>query len=272
MAEEVVYLNRDGGEVTHPKTGKTVPPRAPFGTAKPADDDDRRVAFVEWLTSKENPIFAKSMANRTWSYFFGRGIIDPVDDIRASNPPSNAPLLDALTEEYLKSNFDTKKLIRTVCTSRTYQLSFRKNKWNEDDKINFAVAQPRRLSAEQMVDAVALVPGHRPQALPGGMRAVEAPDAKVAGDDFLTLFGRPKRQSACECERTSNLTLSHAMNLINGATVGEAVNAPDNNIVALVNREPDDKKLVEELYFSILGRAPTEKEFALVDLKAGGNR
>jgi hypothetical protein len=272
LSEEVVYRRRDGGEVTHPKTGKTMAPHAPFGTAKPADDDDRRVAFVEWLTSKENPIFAKSMANRTWSYFFGRGIIDPVDDIRASNPPSNAALLDALTAEYIKSGFDTKKLIRTICTSRTYQLSFKKNKWNEDDKINFASAQPRRLSAEQMVDAVALVTGHRPRNLPTGMRAVEAPDAKVAGDDFLTLFGRPKRQSACECERSSSLTLSHAMNLINGTTIGEAVNAPDNKIAALVKREPDDKKLVEELYFTILNRPPNEKEYALVDLKTGGNR
>jgi hypothetical protein len=271
ISEEVVYRKRDGGEVTHPKTGKVMAPHAPFGSAKPADDDDRRVAFVEWLTSKENPIFAKSMANRTWSYFFGRGIIDPVDDIRASNPPSNAPLLDALTEEYIKSGFDTKKLIRTICTSRTYQLSFKKNKWNEDDRINFASSQPRRLSAEQMVDAVALVTGHRPKSLPGGMRAAEAPDAKIAGDDFLTLFGRPKRQSACECERSSNLTLSHAMNLINGATIGEAVNAPDNKIAELVNREADNKKLVEEIYFTILNRPPTEKEFALADL-SGGNR
>jgi hypothetical protein len=258
--------------VTHPKTGKTVAPHAPFGTAKPADDDDRRVAFVEWLTSKENPIFAKSMANRTWSYFFGRGIIDPVDDIRASNPPSNAPLLDALTEEYLKSGFDTKKLIRTICTSRTYQLSFQKNKWNEDDKINFASAQPRRLSAEQMVDAVALVTGHRRKIVAVGHARVEEPDAKIPGDDFLTLFGRPKRQSACECERSSSLTLSHAMNLINGTVIGEAVNAPDNNIAALVNRDADDKKLVEDLYFTILNRPPTEKEYALADLKSGGNR
>ena len=272
ISEEVVYRNRDAAEVTHPKTGSAVPPKAPFGTAKPADDDDRRIAFVDWLTSKENPVFAKSMANRTWSYFFGRGIIDPVDDIRASNPPSNAPLLDALTEDFVQSGFDTRKLIRTICTSRTYQLSFKKNKWNEDDKINFASAQPRRLSAEQMVDAVALVTGHRPRNLPAGMRAAEAPDAKIAGDDFLTLFGRPKRQSACECERSSNLTLSHAMNLLNGATIGEAVAAPDNQIAALVNRESDDKKLIEELYFTILNRAPSEKEFALADLKSGGSR
>jgi hypothetical protein len=125
-----------------------------------------------------------------------------------------------------------------------------------------------------MVDAVSLVTGYKPKftGMPAGMRAVEAPDAKVAGDDFLTLFGRPKRQSACECERTSNLTLSHAMNLINGSMVGEAVNSGDNAISALVKREPDDKKLIEELYFQILSRPPTEKEVAIVDLKAGPSR
>jgi hypothetical protein len=274
MAEEIVYRTREPKEVTHPKTGANVSPRAPFGDAKAASDDDRRVAFVDWLTSKENPLFAKAMANRVWSYFFGLGIIDPVDDIRASNPPSNAALLDALTDEFVKSGFDTKKLIRTICTSRTYQLSFKKNEWNKDDKVNFASAQPRRLSAEQMVDAVALVTGHKPQfaGLPAGMRAVEAPDAKIAGDDFLTLFGRPKRQSACECERSSSLTLSHAMNLINGSTIGEAVNAPDNFVAKLVAAETDDKKIVGELYFTILNRPPTEKELKQSDLTAGPTR
>src|SRR6185295_11652958 len=129
-SEEVVYRKQDG-EVTHPKTGKTMAPHAPFGSAKAADEDDRRVAFVEWLTSKENPYFAKSMANRTWSYFFGLGIIDPVDDIRAGNPPSNPALLEQLTKEFLDSNFNVKQLMRTICTSRTYQLAFRPNKWNE---------------------------------------------------------------------------------------------------------------------------------------------
>jgi hypothetical protein len=272
ISEEVVYRSRDAKEVTHPKTGANMAPRAPFGDAKPASEEDRRVAFVDWLTSKDNPLFAKAMANRVWSYFFGIGIIDPVDDIRASNPPSNAALLDALTEEFLKSGFDTKKLIRTICVSRTYQVSFRKNQWNKDDKVNFASAQPRRLSAEQMVDAVALVTGHKAQfaGLPKGMRAAEAPDAKIVGDDFLTLFGRPKRQSACECERSSNLTLSHAMNLINGSTIGEAVNAPDNFVAKLVASESDDKKVVEELYFTILNRPPSDKELTMADLSGGG--
>lgn len=269
MAEEIVYRVRDGAKVEHPKDGRTVAPKVPFGTSETVDERDRRVAFVNWLTSKENPIFAKAMANRVWSYFFGMGIIDPVDDIRGSNPPSNPALLEALTEDFVKSGFDTKKLIRTICASRTYQLSFQKNEWNKDDKINFASAQPRRLSAEQLVDAISQATGHRPNLgdMPKAMRAAEAPDGKVG--DFLLLFGRPKRQSACECERSSNLTLSHAMSLINGSTIGDAVAAPNNKIAALVEREKDDVKVVEELYLSILNRVPGPGELTQVKLSEG---
>jgi uncharacterized protein DUF1549/uncharacterized protein DUF1553 len=270
--EEIIYRSYKGGEVKHPKTDMDVPPKVPFGqAAQPAGDVDRREPFVDWLTSAENPLFAKSMANRVWSYFFGKGIIDPVDDIRASNPPSNPELLDALTAEFLKSKFDVKKLMRTICRSQTYQLSFRPNKWNEDDKVNFSHAWPRRLSAEQMYDAVMVATGVRPNfnGLPQGMRAVEVPDGKVSGDDFLALFGRPKRLSACECERTSNITLSHALNMINGVTVSDAINKPENNVAKLVETHKEDKKLVEEIYLSCLNRLPTEKEIAAVDLSKG---
>jgi len=273
--EEVVYRNYNGGEVKHPKTDGAVTPKVPFGQAKSASgDDDRRESFVNWLISKENPLFAKSMANRMWSYFFGRGIIDPVDDIRAGNPPSNPALLDALTDDFVKSGFDMKKLMRAICLSRTYQLSMQSNKWNEDDAINFSRAIPRRLSAEQMVDAVSVATGHRPRfaGLPANMRAVELPDGKVAGNDFLSLFGRPKRQSACECERTSNLTLSHAMSLINGATIGEAVSAPNNRIQKIIESEKDDKRVVEEIYLSCLSRLPSEKEVNAIDLSSGASR
>ncbi|HKQ40346.1 MAG TPA: DUF1549 and DUF1553 domain-containing protein [Verrucomicrobiae bacterium] len=270
--EEIIYRNYNGGEVKHPKTDMEVAPKVPFGQAvQPAGDVDRRDPFVDWLTSAENPLFAKSMANRVWSYFFGKGIIDPVDDIRASNPPSNPELLDALTDAFVKSNFDVKQLMRTICRSRAYQLSFRANKWNDDDKMNFSHAWPRRLSAEQMYDAVMAATGVRPNfnGMPQGMRAVEVPDGKVSGDDFLALFGRPKRLSACECERTSNITLSHALNMINGVTVSEAINKPDNKIAKLVENQKDDKKLVEEIYLSCLNRLPSEKEIAAVDLSKG---
>lgn len=273
--EEVVYHDYNGGEVKHPKTGKSVAPKVAFGQAPESGrDDDLRRAFVEWLTSKENPLFAKSMANRVWSYFFGRGIIDPVDDIRGSNPPSNAPLLDALTRHFIETGFNTKELMRLICRSRTYQLSFRANRWNEDDQINFSHALPRRLSAEQLLDAIALATGHRPRfgGLPAGLRAVELPDGAVPGNDFLALFGRPKRQSACECERTSNLTLSHAMNLINGPTVSEAVSAPGNRFQKLVETHADNRKVTEEIYLACLSRLPTEQEIAAVDLGTGESR
>lgn len=273
-AEEVLYRN-PATQVEHPKTGKVVSPRVPFGSAaETAADEDRRKAFVDWLTSRENPLFAKAMANRVWSYFFGIGIIQPVDDIRASNPPSNAALLDALTEQFLASKFDLRDLMRTICNSRTYQLSFVPNKWNADDQINFSHARPRRLSAEQLYDAIAFVTGGSKAftGLPKGMRAVEVADGKVPGDEFLTLFGRPKRQSACECERTSNLTLSHAMSLINGTTIGEAVSAPNSTIEKLVTREKDDAKVVEELYYLILSRAPTEKEIAIATFSNAPSR
>jgi len=170
--------------------------------------------------------------------------------------------LDALTAEFVKNGFDIRKLMRTICLSRTYQLSIVPNKWNEDDKNNFSHAIPRRLSAEQLFDAVALATGVRPNfnGLPQGMTAMEAPDGNVAGTEFLTLFGRPKRLSACECERTSNLTLSHALNMINGVTISDAVSKTDNKIAKFVESEKDDKKVIEFIYLSCLNRLPTEKE------------
>ena len=269
--EEIVYRNYAGGEVKHPKTDMVVAPKVPFGSAhETTAEGDRREAFVDWLTSKENPFFARAMANRIWSYYFGRGIIDPVDDIRASNPASNPELLDALTEHFTQDGFDLKKLMRLICTSRTYQLSIARNKWNEDDKINFSHAIPRRLSAEQLFDAVAVATGVRPNfsGMPKGMRAVEVPDGNVSGDDFLALFGRPKRQSACECERSSGITLSHALNMINGVTIGDAVNSPTSKIAKMMETEKNDKKLIEEIYLSCLNRPPTEKEVAIINFSA----
>ena len=274
-SEEIVYRKPEGGEVRNPKTDQVVDPKVPVGAAKATPSgEDRREPFVDWLTSKENPFFAKSMANRTWSYFLGRGIIDPVDDIRASNPPGNPELLDALTAEFVAGGFDVRKLMRTICQSRAYQLSIVKNKWNDDDTINFSHASPRRLSAEQLADALALATGSKISfaGVPSGMRAVQIPDGMVTGNDFLLLFGRPKRQSACECERSSNMTLSHALSLINGNTISEAVNSPNNRITKLVESEKDNRKLVEDIYLSCLSRPPTEKEMAAVKFDDAANR
>src|SRR5262249_31787108 len=153
-------------------------------------------------------------------------------DIRGSNPPSNPELLDALTDDLIQHGFDVRQLMGTICRSRAYQSTILANKWNEDDRINFSHALPRRLSAEQLLDAVSVstVSHHKRRNWPKSVRAVDLGVGMVEGNEFLTLFGRPKRQSACECERTSNITLSHAMNLINGKMIGEALNAPDNRL------------------------------------------
>ena len=245
----------------------------PFGKADESGAD-RRGWFVKWLTSAENSVFAKSYVNRTWSYFLGKGIIDPVDDIRASNPPSNPELLDALTADFVKSGFNVQHLVKTICESRTYQTSFVTNKWNEDDTMNFSHASPRRLSAEQLIDAVSIATGSQMQfpGMPKGFRSVQVPDGQVKGNNFLTLFGRPERKSACECERTDNFTLGHAMNLVNGPTVANALKDGKNTINKYAAAEKNDRKVIEEIYYSCLSRPPTEKELKFIDLSVGKSR
>jgi hypothetical protein len=272
--EIIVYENPDGGVQLHPKTKMAVDPMVPYGAATAFKGaGDRRLAMVDWMTSPQNPYFAKSMSNRVWSYFFGIGIIDPVDDIRAGNPASNPALLDALTADFVAAGFDLRHLMRTIATSRTYQLAVATNEWNIDDKVNFSHALPRRLSAEQLVDAVAVATGYRPavKGLPPGARMVEARDGVVEGVDALALFGRPKRTSACECERTSNFSLSHAINLVNGATVSEAVGQANGRVAELVKGVKEDGELVNELYLAILNRPATDKERG-VKLGAGAER
>ncbi len=272
--QEVVFTSYTGGEVIHPRTGRTMAAVVPYGQEPDVEHArTRQDAFATWLTSKDNPLFARSYANRVWSYFFGRGIIEPVDDIRASNPASNPELLDALTKDFIEHKFDVEHLVRIIVLSQTYQLSVIPNKWNEDDKTNFSHALPRRLSAEQLRDAVAIATGTRQetQGLPSGMRSVYMADG-IIEDDFLKLFGRPKRESACECERTSNVSLAHALSLVNGPVINNAVDAADSNIVKLIAREPDNQKVMTEIYYAVLGRAPTENEKKAIDLGEGPQR
>jgi hypothetical protein len=261
--DEIVF-NRGEGETTHPRTGKTMAPKVPVGhLLKTADlSSDRRIAFVDWLTSPENPYFSRAMANRLWSYFFGRGIIDPVDDIRASNPASNPELLEALNADFIQSGFDLKHLMRAIVLSRVYQQTIRTNRWNEDDKTNFSHALPRRLEAEQLLDAIHLATGTRSkfEGLPAGAKAVQLPDANANGELFLSLFGRPARETPCECERSTAVSLGQALNLINGPTVLDAIHSPDGRIARLMQTNPSDDRLIEEVFLAALARYPTARE------------
>jgi WD40 repeat protein/mono/diheme cytochrome c family protein len=261
-----VVSDLTSGEVKHERTGQLTAPKFPFTCQFEADEKaSRREKLAAWITSKDNPYFARSYVNRLWGYLFGVGIMEPIDDIRAGNPPTNAELLDFLTAEFIKSGFDVRHVIKLICTSRTYQLAVATNKWNEDDKTNYSHAVARRLPAEvlydtvhRVLDEVSRFPGVAP-----GTRAAELPDSGVElPSGFLTTFGRPARESACECERTSGLQLGPVMALVSGPTIGEAIDDPKNGLAKLVAGEPDDRTLVNRLFLRILNRPATEAEIA----------
>jgi hypothetical protein len=261
---EVVF-DKGAGDVTHLRTGQTAAPSFPFEHPDaPPGEASRREQLAHWLTSKENPYFAKTYVNRLWGYLFGRGIIEPIDDVRAGNPPTNPELLAALTEEFIKSNFDVQHILRTICKSRTYQHSLATNQWNEDDTINYSHCIPRRLTAEMLYDAIYAATGARPNlpGVPAGFRAAQLPDAGVAVP-FLDDFGRPVRESACECERSDGIVLGPIMKLINGPSVAEALADPNSELTRLVAQQQDDRKLIEEVFLRFLARKPTEAELQL---------
>ena len=275
--EEIVYEKREEAEIHHPKDNRVVHAKFLFGgeNIKP-EEQHLREALADWLTSPQNELFGKSMANRIWSYFFGRGIIEPVDDIRASNPPVNPQLLDALTQDFVSHGYDLRRLIRTIVNSRTYQLSFRSNDWNQADEINFSHAQPRRLTAEELFDTVYMATGSKAffKELPRNLTAEQFPDPNVGLGGFLDLFGRPERQTSCECERRSDVNLVQALNLVNGSTIADAIADENGRIAKLVLAGKSDRELIEELYLATLGRAPAGKELDLAQtyIAKGPNR
>ena len=203
---EVVF-DKEEGEVLHDETGAVAPPKFPYPVKYDAAKNiSRREHFARWAASPDNQYFAKSYVNRLWGYLLGVGFIEPLDDIRAGNPPTNPELLDRLTREFIDSGFDVQNLVRRICKSRTYQLSIETNEWNEDDTINYSHATARRLTAEVLYDAIHLATGSISKfpGVPEGTRAAELPDVGVKEPSgFLAKLGRPARESVCECERDS---------------------------------------------------------------------
>ena len=264
VGEEIVFDQRADYEMKHPKDGRVMKPQfmVASGVAPVPDGPQRREALAEWLTSKDNPFFAKAIVNRMWSYFVGKGIIDPVDDIRASNPPSNPALLDALTKDFVAHQFDLRHLMRTIVNSRTYQASIVTNEWNADDRNNFSHAIPRRLSAEELMDAVSSAAGVRPRFpdVPEDTAASQLVDPHIGREGFLDVFGRPARESSCECERRSDFSLPQALNLVNGRTISDAVADPKGRVAALILSATSDEGMVDELYLAALNRLPTTEE------------
>jgi hypothetical protein len=259
-----IIADAKGGEIKNERSGQTAVPKFPFPVeVEIPKDAPRREQLARWLTSPKNPYFARSYVNRMWSYLTGVGLIEPVDDIRAGNPPTNPELLERLTEEFIRSGFNTQHLIKLICKSRVYQHSVKTNRWNQDDETNYSHAIARRLPAEVLFDAIHRAVG-APSRIPGmpvGARAAQLLDSSVPiPGGFLEIFGKPPRESPCECERSNDLLLGAVLNMINGPVISEAIRDPNNRIAKLVASEKDDARVVEELFLMILNRRPTPRE------------
>jgi hypothetical protein len=260
-SETIVWVARKG-EVTQPRTGKQMKPWLPLtGEAELGEEEDRRGAFVDWLRQPDNPFFAQAEVNRIWGYLLGRGIVEPVDDFRASNPPSNEELLEALAKDFVEHGFDRKHTIRTILNSRTYQLSSRKNQFNANDEKYFSHARTRLLTAEQLLDAICKVTQveEKYTGLPSGTRATQLPSPD-ANNSFLKVFGQPPREMACSCERSSESNLSQALQMINGPLVHGKLRAESNRLRKLASAGKSDAQIIEELYLAALCRTPSQTE------------
>lgn len=270
----VVFPTRSG-EVTQPRTGKVMPPRI-MGMPLPAipPGADRRQVLAEQMTSAHNPFFARAAVNRVWFHLLGKGIVDPPDDFRDSNPSANDALLDALARDFVAQKFDMKHMIRTIVNSRTYQLSSDTNETNQNDEKYFshALVMSKRLSAEVLLDAICTATSS-PEKFPGyplGTRAVQLPDGEVvntggryAGWDrhpFLKAFGQPARELVCECEREGDVSVARVLEMKNGPFVRAKIQAADNRLGKLLARKLPDGEVLNELFLATLSRMPLEDE------------
>lgn len=259
---ELVIFNSGGGEVTHLVGGRVMPPKFLGGEVPDVAGKDRRKVLAEWLASPENPYFAKNLANIVWAHFLGVGIIDPVDDVRISNPASNPELLDELAAKFTSYNYDFKKLVRDICTSRTYQLATRRNDTNKLDELNFSHGPVRRIRAEVMLDVISQVTEtkNKFQGLPLGARAVQIADGNVSSY-FLTTFGRATRATVCSCEVKMEPNLSQALHLLNGETTTQRI-LEGKLIERLLAEGKSAEAIIDEIYIRCLTRRPTAEEKA----------
>lgn len=258
---ETVVFNRGSGGVRHPVGNRDIPPKF-LGTdgGTPAEGQDRREVMAKWLASPQNPMFARNLANIVWAHFFGQGIVEPVDDVRISNPASNPELLEELGKRFTDSNYNFKKLVRDICASRTYQLTPKSNELNAEDTRNFAKGSIRRLRAEILLDAIHQVTATKEKfrGLPLGSRAVEIVDGRTT-TYFLTTFGRANRDTVCACEVKMEPNLSQALHLLNGDTVNSKIQS--GGLVAAMTKEgKTPEQIIEEFYWRALSRPPTQTE------------
>ncbi|MCC2668957.1 MAG: Ig-like protein [Armatimonadetes bacterium] len=261
--DEVVYLD-PRGEVEHLRTGKVMQPKLLGGSFVGTEKgEDRRVALAEWLTSKDNPFFAKAVVNRIWAHLLGRGIVEPIDDFRDSNPAVNDALLDALAKDFAEHQFDLRYLVRTIMSSRTYQLTARTLPLNKEDATYFSHALPRLLTAEQLADVISQITGvpFEYEGYPKGTRATQLAGTSVK-TGFLQVFGRPARNLNCECEREKDATLFQALKLITDRDIDQKLKDDSGRLAQLAASKRPEAEVLDELYLSALTRKPTDRERA----------
>jgi hypothetical protein len=262
---ETIVFNSGGGEVKHPVSGAVMPPKYLGGPAPDVAGKDRREELVKWLASPENPYFATSVANRVWAHFFGIGIVEPVDDIRVSNPASNPELFEALGAKLTSYNYDFKQLVRDICNSQTYQRSSQPNASNETDTANFSHARIRRVPAESLLDCLTQVTDVPDKfgGLPLGARAVQIADGGTS-NYFLSSFGRSQRATACAAEATTEPTLSQALHMINGDTIARKI-GESKWLQSMLDAGKKPAEIIETIYIACLSRKPSAEEMQTLE-------
>jgi hypothetical protein len=262
--EDVTVFSSSVGDVNHPRLGRPLPPKPLDDDALPLDSPaDRRTYFAQWLTSPQNPYFGRALVNRVWKNFMGRGLVEAVDDIRETNPPTNEELFAALTKDFVDHGFDVQHLIRTVMNTATYQTASEPTSQNVQDDKYYSHYIIRRLPAEVLLDAISQVTQapEKFEGYPAGTRALQLPDTQVESY-FLTVFGRPPRQQTSESARQSQPSITQALHVINGETLNGKLRAPGGAADMLLRLGLSDERAVEYLYLSAFSRYPTASERA----------
>lgn len=255
---EIVVVSK--GEVTHPRTGQVLPP-TPLHAKPSPPNPDRRKPLADWLTARDNAFFARNIVNRYWAYLMGRGLVDPADDMRATNPPSNPELLEALAGDFVGHDHDVKHLLRTILTSRLYQLDSKPPRPGADERQFFTHYAVKRVPAEPLLDAIDVVTGVQTKfpKLPLGTRAIELPDGE-SQNELLVTFGKPKRESVCECERTGDPNLAQALHTLNNEALVAKIASPKGRVARLLEAHKSHDEIVSEFYLAALSRPPTALE------------
>ncbi len=257
---ELIIFNSGGGEINHPVKARPMPPKFLGGVVPDVASKDRRVVLAEWLASDGNPYFAKNLSNVVWNHFFGQGIINEVDDVRVSNPPSNQELLETLSKKFVEYKYDFKKLVKDICLSAAYQRSTTATASNAGDTRNFARGPIRRIRAETMLDIITQVTDTKNKfpGLPLGARAVQIADGQTS-NYFLTTFGRPMRETVCSCEVRLEPTLSQSLHLMNGSTVEPKIQS-GGLVAKMLGEKKPPASIIETMYLRAVSRAPTPAE------------